>query len=143
MVIYLEACEGGSMFDNIIGDRDGIFVTTAAATNENSFAYYCEYSTYDACLGDFYSITWMEQMDLLRESWSDRYVTLFKQYRHVRTNVNKSRVMMYGDFRLGFDRLSHFLGDDGSTKRTLPASNEAPELKMVTLNFFFPQLLIN
>ena len=43
---YLEACESGSMFENLLEDELSIFATTAANPHESSFAYY-----YNSTLG--------------------------------------------------------------------------------------------
>ena len=40
LVFYLEACESGSMFDNLLEDELSIFATTAANPYESSYAYY-------------------------------------------------------------------------------------------------------
>ena len=72
-VIYLEACESGSIFEGILPEDIDVYATTASGAEENSYGTYCpgmepspppEYIT---CLGDLYSIAWME----------DRYIDLF------------------------------------------------------------------
>lgn len=63
-VIYIEACESGSMFEGILPENISIYATTAANGNESSFGTYCpgdiSSSEFDVCLGDTYSISWME-----------------------------------------------------------------------------------
>jgi ABC-type uncharacterized transport system permease subunit len=65
-IIYVEACESGSMFEGIMPQDLNIYVTTAANAVESSWGTYCpgmnppppqEYLT---CLGDVYSVSWME-----------------------------------------------------------------------------------
>ncbi|KAF4355712.1 hypothetical protein G4B88_030312 [Cannabis sativa] len=67
MVIYVEACESGSIFEGIMPKDMNIYVTTASNAQENSWGTYCpgmepppppEYIT---CLGDLYSVDWMER----------------------------------------------------------------------------------
>ncbi|KAF4361262.1 hypothetical protein F8388_001151 [Cannabis sativa] len=62
MVIYVEACESGSIFEGIMPKDMNIYVTTASNAQENSWGTYCpgmepppppEYIT---CLGDLYSV---------------------------------------------------------------------------------------
>jgi legumain len=57
MVIYIEACESGSMLDELPRDIN-IYATTASNAVESSYACY-----YDAkrqtYLGDLYSVNWM------------------------------------------------------------------------------------
>ena len=72
-VIFVEACESGSIFKGLLPDDMNIYVQTASNAAEDSWATYCpgdqdhpppkEYST---CLGDLFSVAWME----------DRYVFL-------------------------------------------------------------------
>lgn len=65
-VIYVEACESGSMFQGMMPKDLNIYVTTASNAVESSWGTYCpgmqpppppEFLT---CLGDLYSIAWME-----------------------------------------------------------------------------------
>nr|CAD7256972.1 unnamed protein product [Timema shepardi] len=105
MVIYVEACESGSLFDDILTDTLNIFVTTAADPLESSYAcYFDEYrQTY---LGDLFSVSWMEDTEkanLLRES-------LHHQYEAVRHRVNTSHVEEYGNLDIGALHISDFLG---------------------------------
>nr|CAD7462459.1 unnamed protein product [Timema tahoe] len=105
MVLYVEACESGSMFDDILTDTLNIFVTTAADPLESSYAcYFDEYrQTY---LGDLFSVSWMEDSEkenLLRES-------LHHQYEAVRHRVNTSHVEEYGNLDIGALHISDFLG---------------------------------
>lgn len=73
----MEACEAGSMFQGLLPDNWNIYVTTAANAKENSYATYCpedyppppfEYFESDACLGDTYSVAWLE----------DRYIYIYR-----------------------------------------------------------------
>ncbi|CAJ1785667.1 unnamed protein product [Sphenostylis stenocarpa] len=89
MVIYMEACEAGSMFDGILPNNLNIFVTTASNPKESSFAFYCPDSYppapphYTTCLGDAYSIAWLE---------------------------DSSHVMQYGDMKFNNDFLATYIG---------------------------------
>lgn len=62
MVVYIEACESGSMLDGLLPNNIGIYATTASNPYESSFGYYCDRTKYDTCLGDLYSIAWMEDV---------------------------------------------------------------------------------
>ncbi|KAJ7952079.1 putative Vacuolar-processing enzyme [Quillaja saponaria] len=66
MVIYVEACEAGSIFEGLLPKNINIYATTASNAQESSYATYCpgdflspprEHDTY---LGDTYSISWLE-----------------------------------------------------------------------------------
>ena len=42
VLMYVEACDSGSMFEGLLGPADeGIFAVTAAAKSENSYPTYC------------------------------------------------------------------------------------------------------
>lgn len=65
-VFYLEACESGSIFEGLLPEGLNIFATTASNAEESSWGTYCpgEYPSpppeYETCLGDLYSVAWME-----------------------------------------------------------------------------------
>ena len=65
-IIYVEACESGSIFEGLMPEDLNVYVTTASNAVESSWGTYCpgmdpppppEYMT---CLGDLYSVAWME-----------------------------------------------------------------------------------
>ncbi|PIA42849.1 hypothetical protein AQUCO_02000357v1 [Aquilegia coerulea] len=66
LVFYLEACESGSIFEGLLPKGLNIYATTASNAEESSWGTYCpgEYPSpppeYETCLGDLYSIAWME-----------------------------------------------------------------------------------
>jgi len=64
----MEACESGSMFQNLPSNIN-IYATTAANADESSWGCYCESTDLvngvyiGTCLGDLYSVNWMEDSD--------------------------------------------------------------------------------
>jgi len=68
LTFYLEACESGSMFTTLPTDIN-IFATTAANAKESSWGTYCspddkvDGKKIGSCLGDLYSVNWMEDTD--------------------------------------------------------------------------------
>ncbi|CAI9771531.1 unnamed protein product [Fraxinus pennsylvanica] len=85
MVIYVEACESGSVFEGLLPEDLNIYVTTASSADESSWGTYCpgmdpppppEYST---CLGDLYSVAWLEDS----ESHNLKKETVEQQYQKV------------------------------------------------------------
>ena len=65
-MFYLEACEAGSIFEGLLPSNIHVYATTASNAIESSWGTYCpgmdpappaEYMT---CLGDLYSVAWME-----------------------------------------------------------------------------------
>jgi len=101
LVFYLEACESGSMFEGILSDQLGIFATTAANAAQSSYGTYCGLqATVDgvnlgSCLGDLYSVNWMEDSDVLAHMYES---SLQDQYSLVASETaGMSEVMLYGD----------------------------------------------
>ncbi|XP_073222060.1 vacuolar-processing enzyme-like [Cicer arietinum] len=99
MVIYIESCHAGSMLENLLPGNIGIYATTASKVNENSFAMYCPGTPYSPpagitfCLGDTYSISWMEDSQKLNIS---NKILVVKRVEHI-DPIYISHVMKYGD----------------------------------------------
>jgi len=116
MVIYVEACESGSMFAKKLPANVSIYATTAANSDESSYACYYddERQTY---LGDVYSVKWMEdsdQEDLLVE-------TLQKQFKIVKAETNTSHVQHFGDLAIAKLHVAEFQGmSEVFPRMTLP-----------------------
>ena len=120
LVFYLEACESGSIFEGLLPEDINIYATTASNAEESSWGTYCpgEYPSpppeYTTCLGDLYSVAWMEDSD----RHNLRTETLHQQYKLVKERTISgdsyygSHVMQYGDVGLSRDVLFHYLGTD-------------------------------
>jgi len=112
MTIYIEACESGSMFDNILEDNLNIYATTAANPHESSWGYYCspddtvQGKHIGSCLGDLYSIAWMEDSDAKNICTE----TLTEQFDLVKKRTDKSEVMKYGDMNFVSEFVGNFQG---------------------------------
>ncbi|KAM0908367.1 hypothetical protein ACQ4PT_015520 [Festuca glaucescens] len=121
MVIYVEACESGSMFEGIMPQDLNIYVSTAANAVESSWGTYCpgmnpppphEYIT---CLGDVYSVSWMEDSEthnLKKEAIKDQYETVKKRTSSSNNNLTGSHVMEYGDMTFRDEKLFLYQGFD-------------------------------
>ncbi|KAK9790770.1 hypothetical protein WJX73_004252 [Symbiochloris irregularis] len=119
MVMYIEACESGSIFEGLLDESQSIYVTTAANSHESSWGTYCpgmkpsppqEFTT---CLGDLYSVAFLENCD---EQDLDKE-TLEKQYELVRlrtsnnyTYMQGSHVMQFGSLNIDEEPASDYLG---------------------------------
>ena len=99
MVVYIEACESGSMFENILEDNLNIYAVTAANAKESSWGSYCSPNdkvngkSVGSCLGDLFSVNWMEDTDkghLAKETLQDQYNTVKKE-------TSKSHVLQFGE----------------------------------------------
>ncbi|RTG82251.1 legumain [Schistosoma bovis] len=59
LVIYIEACESGSMFQGLLPSNLNIYATTAASPTESSYATFCDDPKIATCLADLYSYDWI------------------------------------------------------------------------------------
>jgi legumain len=119
MVFYIEACESGSMFYELLPTDINVYATTAANHKESSYAIYydSERRTY---LGDVYSVKWMEDSDL-----EDlKAETLHKQFLLVKQETNTSHVQEFGDPKIGDEPLDDFQG--GSSRLDVPPAKKLP-----------------
>ncbi|XP_039115632.1 vacuolar-processing enzyme-like [Dioscorea cayenensis subsp. rotundata] len=113
LVFYLEACESGSIFEGLLPKNIGIYATTASNALEDSFATYCDVGGYNTCLGDLYSVSWMEDSDehnLNSETLEQQYKVVKKRTLPKNGSDDGSHVMRYGDLHLSKDVLSLYFG---------------------------------
>ena len=92
MVIYIEACESGSMLEGLLPDNINIYGTTASNAEESSYACYYDEKR-DTYLGDVYSVVWMEDSDVEKLDQE----SLYQQFLVTLNKTNTSHVMQYGD----------------------------------------------
>lgn len=110
----MEACESGSMFEGLLPENINIYATTAANAVESSYGTYCSPDDVvngvhiGSCLGDLYSVSWMEDTDVNDYSTE----TLAVQFDTVKTIVTgKSHVMEYGQTDFKQEVIGDFIGD--------------------------------
>ena len=108
LVFYMEACESGSMFENLPTDLN-VYVTTAANPSESSYACYYD-SSLRTYLGDCYSVNWMENT----ENSSLEEETLEDQYESVKELTTQSHVMQYGQLSIDQETISEFMEKNNS-----------------------------
>lgn len=103
MVLYIEACESGSMFENLLPNNISIWASSASNSEESSYACYFDdlRSTY---LGDVYSVNWMEDSD--KKNLNSE--TVLQQFTVVREETNTSHVMQWGDKTVAKDHVGDF-----------------------------------
>ncbi|XP_014274697.1 legumain [Halyomorpha halys] len=104
LILYIEACHAGSMFDNILPDTTNVFVLTASDPHETSCACYYDEER-QIYLGDVFSIIWMN--DTEHETMNE---SLHHQFEIVRSYTNTSHVEEYGDLSIGVTKLKDILG---------------------------------
>lgn len=108
LLFYLEACESGSMFPNL-SSTSKIYAVTAANGKESSWGYYCmpqdvvKGKHIGSCLGDLFSISWMEDADL-----NQPMETIAQQVEKVTKRTNKSHVTTFGDTSFTNEPIAHF-----------------------------------
>ena len=109
MVVYIEACESGSMFTKLPTNMN-IYATTAANASESSWGTYCSPDDMvngkhiGSCLGDLYSVNWMEDADKANMNTE----TLLDQYNTVKTETSKSHVLQFGDLTIDKEPIGDF-----------------------------------
>ena len=145
LVFYLEACESGSMFSNILNDNMNIYATTASTPYESSYACYLD-ETRNTYLGDCYSVHWLENS-------SPRNIfleTVKKQFLIDRQKTNTSTVCAYGDQSVAKLPLIDFMFFNKSNiiinlenKLKSIEKNEISNSRMVKYNLLKRNFLIN
>jgi len=98
MVMYIESCESGSMFQSILEDNIDVYALSASNAKESSWATYCtpddlvDGKKMKTCLGDLFSVNWMEDTDKAKLDKE----TLKEQFTLVKKETKKSHVMEWG-----------------------------------------------
>ena len=119
LVFYLEACHAGSMFDPELPENISIYTTTAANPSESSYGEYCSSEAkvngtlIGSCLGDEYSVRFMEDIDS-RPGAELKGYTLQEQYEYLVNAVKGSHVMQYGDLTIAKKDVADFVSKAGS-----------------------------
>jgi legumain len=119
LVFYLEACESGSMFVNL-NKNSNIYALSAANTTESSWATYCspddvvQSKHVGSCLGDLFSINFIEDID----NSDITTETLDVQFQKVKKLTTQSMVMQWGDISYIRDTVGSFIGRPTSLRRT-------------------------
>ena len=117
LTFYLEACESGSMFQGFPADQK-LYAVTAANATESSWAAYCSPDdkvggkSIGSCLGDLFSVNWMENTDASDMSAE----SLQAQYNLVKTKTAKSHVMQFGDLSFQAEPAGNFVGKGKSSQ---------------------------
>ncbi|KAL3499519.1 hypothetical protein ACH5RR_038612 [Cinchona calisaya] len=141
MVIYVEACESGSIFEGIMPKDLSIYVTTASNAEESSYATYCPGTNPPPpenfpCLGDLYSVAWMEDSEshnLKRETIIQQYVKVKERTSNHHTFDSGSHVIEYGNKSIHAEKLYLYQGFDPATEN-LPSNQIDIHLRMDVVN---------
>ncbi|XP_034683448.1 vacuolar-processing enzyme-like [Vitis riparia] len=142
LVFYLEACESGSIFEGLLPEGLNIYATTASNAEESSWGTYCPGEDpspppeYETCLGDLYSVAWMEDSDV----HNLRTETLRQQYELVKkrtandNSVYGSHVMQYGDLSLNKEELVLYMGTNPANDNYTFVDNNSLRLPSKAVN---------
>lgn len=119
-LFYLEACESGSMFANYLPKDKNAFALTAANPSQSSWATYCyphdmvNGKHINSCLGDEFSVNWMEDSDAEMVAQATDTYEVEEQYEKVKSETIESQVMQYGDDRIKVHPIGDFQGNGAS-----------------------------
>ena len=122
LLIFVEACESGSLFENFVLP-DGVLAVTAANSTESSWGTYCPYDFrtslssdmvdhvhLNTCLGDLFSVNWIAALES-RTLLVDRDNETVHQFLiRVANATRQSQVNYYGDEAVLLLPISTFLG---------------------------------
>jgi len=106
LVSYLEACESGSMFDDLLTEDMGIYAMSASSPNESSFATYWD-GDRNVYLADEFSVSWIVDSEA---NMTASFETIKQQFETVRTRTTDSSVHAYGDFDYLNEQVGEFQG---------------------------------
>merc|ERR1712002_1210970 len=129
MVIYIEACYSGTMFDSVLPEGHNVYAITAANTHESSYAAFYDRRRH-TFLADEFSANFMHDTESHNPSLED----LFDQFQNVKAKTHNSHVMMYGDRDMGTMKVADFQGNgphaaysmvEPSKTAPLPAMSDA------------------
>jgi len=130
LLFYLEACESGSIFANLLKAPNAKAVT-AASPKESSWGWYCGGSgtggdmvdgkNIGSCLGDEFSVRWMEDTDAAKMDKE----TVGQQEAKLVKAVTKSHVQQYGVTSFDSEPIGDFQGTSGVL---VPAPNTTDDL---------------
>ena len=130
LVFYMEACESGSMFKGLLPTDINVFATTAADATEPSWGTYCPPNdkvnghNMNTCLGDLYSVNWMEDSDRATAAGTFSTESLGDQFTTVKKLTNKSHPLEFGDETFVSDTISQYQGS-GAKKAMFSGSKPA------------------
>merc|ERR1712151_1416738 len=127
LLFYLEACESGSIFQNLLKAPNAKAVTAANA-KESSWGWYCAGSgtggdmvngkAINSCLGDEFSVRWMEDT----EAASISSETVGQQVSKVVKAVTKSHVQQYGVVTFDSEPIGDFQGNNAMEVQAISSS---------------------
>jgi len=129
-VVYIESCESGSMFNNLLPKNINVYATSASSPTESSWGCYCppqdmiNGKRIGSCLGDLYSVNWMEDIDKFGTGR-----TLQENFIQTQKLTTMSKVMAWGDVSFTNMTFANFIG---GTEEATPTQ---PDAKLLAEDF--------
>ncbi|KAH7815363.1 putative Peptidase C13 family protein [Monocercomonoides exilis] len=121
MLIYIEACYSGSMFNKLLPEDINVLAMTAANEKENSWSTYCDDDPKEElCLGDEMACAWMEHTEKVDLNSTD----IQAQFEEVLRIVEESHPQTYGQKSMLQDMLG-FYQIGNNTKHGMESDPEA------------------
>lgn len=105
LVFYLEACESGSMFNNLLDPKIKIYTMTASDPTESSWA--CDY---DGTVSAYLNDCWSKNFMLDDRAHDPGKYTLEEQYKTVLGQTTQSHCCRYGDMSFASEDIAAFIG---------------------------------
>jgi len=122
MLIYVEACHSGSMFERLPDDWN-IYVNTAAKGSEVSYAAYCPPlhafrgdDDIQACLGDVFQLGWMTAIENLHGGQESMSI----EFDQVKKVTDESTVSEFGTLGIKEMETSFFFGPGVILPKVVP-----------------------
>jgi len=106
LVFYMEACESGSMFEDLLPEDMGVYGMSASSPSEPSFATYWD-SHRRVYLADEFSVNWIVDSEA---NMTASYETIKQQFETTRTRTTDSSVQEYGSFDFINEQVQEFQG---------------------------------
>ncbi|CAL8077935.1 unnamed protein product [Calicophoron daubneyi] len=124
MLLLIEACYSGSMFEDILPEDIDVLALTAANSKESSYGTFCEpKDDLDTCLADEFSYGWM----IAATDNDVRTFTVEDLYNTVKDQI-LSHAMMYGDKKIASLPLEQFISGE-NVQNSRPAFRKSREIK--------------
>ncbi|XP_076951863.1 legumain-like [Bidens hawaiensis] len=124
MVIYLESCESGSIFEGLLPEDLNIYAIASTKPYEGGYIIYCPETNpppppeYTVCLGDTFSVAWIEDSEtrnLKKESLEQQINKVRERTSINGTYINGSHVMEYGTMDIKLEKVHLYQGFNPAT----------------------------
>jgi len=123
------------MFEGLLPTNINVYATTAANSDQSSYGTYCgadatvDGKALNTCLGDTYSVMWMEDSD--KDEFFDTR-TLDSQFDVVKAETDKSEVCKFGDAdAMGDELISEYQANGSEKKSESPLRKKGKFVKPV------------